>query len=124
MDNVRQRIVDWYGDAGYGYANASWSWSRQTRESRVVNVSIRIIEGDLVYVEDIVVRGNRRVSAETIRANIPLEPGDVFSRKKIMEARQNLWKIDYFTNIGVANEPAPGNRRDRQILVIGVQERW
>lgn len=115
--NDINRIYDWYFNAGY---IAVIIQNDEQKDGRFFSYRLRITEGDLFYVENIIVMGNRRVSTETIRENIPLAPGDVCSRIKIVTGIQNLINMNYFIN--VIPEVVAGSRDDRVILVITVQE--
>jgi outer membrane protein insertion porin family len=55
-----------------------------------------------------------------ILREIPLEPGDVFSKTKIIEAYRNLMNLQYFTS--VVPEPTPGSTESLMDLVINVEE--
>jgi outer membrane protein insertion porin family len=110
VENDYLRILNLYYDAGY--INVVIDRQLKT-EGRVVSWHLSIDEGNKIYVENIIVRGNEKYTTEAILEKIPLKPGDVFSLKKIKEAQRNLADVNIVSYL----------ERDQQTLTITVYDR-
>jgi outer membrane protein insertion porin family len=93
-----QRVADLYFENGYTSNSIIRSPSRnyQTNE---ISYHITIVERGRAYIENIVILGNDKTKSSVILREIPMEPGDVFSKVKIMEALRNLYNLQYFSMI-------------------------
>jgi outer membrane protein insertion porin family len=58
-------------------------------------------------VSEIVVSGNRRIPAETIRARIFTKPGDVYDAAALERDFNSLWNTGYFEDIKFTREQTP-----------------
>jgi len=117
IENDLQRIADWYGDAGYLYANIT---NLRIPKGNIITCNITITEGDKIYLEDIIIKRNRKISVEAIREKISLVSGDVFTRKKVHDGIRSLYAMGSFSDVQV--EVTPGSKKDRQVLVVTVTE--
>lgn len=89
-------------------------------ERRTIAYSITIVERSRAHVEHIIIKGNTKTKEEVIRREIPLKPGDVFSRSKIMSGVRNLYNTQYFSS--VVPEPVSGSEENLIDLVFNVEE--
>ncbi len=89
-------------------------------ERRTIGCNLRIVEHSRAHVENIIIKGNTKTKDEVILREIPLKPGDVFSRTKIMSGLRNLYNTQYFSS--VVPEPVSGSEENLVDLVITVEE--
>jgi len=114
-----QRVADLYYENGYIF-NTVGREERKDPVTGVVAYHVPIIERGRAHIENIIIRGNVKTRTSVILREIPLEPGDVFSKTKVMEAWRNLMNLQYFTN--VAPETPPGGADGLMDLVFVVEE--
>lgn len=89
-------------------------------ERRTIGYTLRIVERSRAHVENIIIKGNTKTKDEVILREIPLKPGDVFSRNKIMNGVRNLYNTQYFSS--VVPEPVSGSEENLVDLVFTVEE--
>lgn len=89
-------------------------------ERHTIGYNLRVVEKARAHIENIVIKGNTKTKEEVILREIPLKPGDVFSRKKIMNGVRNLYNTQYFSSI--VPEPASGSEENLVDLVFTVEE--
>jgi outer membrane protein insertion porin family len=118
VENDIYRIVDLYGDSGYMDVDVNYNG---TWKGNTIYFILTITEGDKIYFEYIIVRGNKKISVEAIREKIPLMYGDVLSRKKVMEGIRNLNNMEAFSNVDVKNDQ--GSKKGWKTLIITVTEK-
>jgi outer membrane protein insertion porin family len=114
-----QRIADLYFENGYIF-NSIGREEIKDPVIGIVSYHVPIIERGRAYIENILVRGNEKTQTHVILREVPLEPGDVFSKTKVMEAWRNLMNLQYFTM--VAPETPPGSEDSLMDLVFFVEE--
>jgi len=119
METDLQRIADLYYENGYIF-NTIGREERRDPVAGIVSYHIPIVERGRAHIENIIVRGNIKTKTHVILREIPLEPGDVFSKTKVMEAMRNLYNLQYFTM--VAPETPPGSDDSLMDLVFVVEE--
>ncbi|MCL2184502.1 MAG: outer membrane protein assembly factor BamA [Treponema sp.] len=114
-----QRVADLYYENGYIFNTISPVQDKNS-QTNMISYNIFIIERSRAYVENIIIIGNQKTKNEVILREIPLEPGDVFSRTKIMEALRNLYNLQYFSN--VMPDTLPGSAESLMDLVFTLEE--
>jgi outer membrane protein insertion porin family len=114
-----QRVADVYYENGYINNTISQSENRD-RVNGIISFHFSIVERSRAYIENIIIRGNEKTKTEVILREIPLEPGDVFSRTKVMDGLRNLYNLQYFSNVRVDNPP--GSEDNLMDLIITVEE--
>jgi outer membrane protein insertion porin family len=114
-----QRVADLYFENGYIFNTIGRDENRDA-ENGVVSYRVPIVERGRAHIENIIIRGNEKTKTAVILREIPLEPGDVFSKTKIMDAMRNLYNLQYFSV--VAPEPMPGSEDSLMDLVFTVEE--
>jgi outer membrane protein insertion porin family len=114
-----QRIADIYYENGYIFNTIGREENRDTAEG-VISYFIPIVERGRAHIEHIIVRGNEKTKTEVILREIPLEPGDVFSKTKVMDGLRNLYNLQYFSM--VAPDTPPGSTDSLMDLIFEVEE--
>jgi outer membrane protein insertion porin family len=114
-----QRVADLYYENGYIF-NTIGREEIRNPDTGVVTYHMPIVERSRAHIENIIIRGNTKTKTEVILREIPLEPGDVFSKAKIMEAMRNLSNLQYFYNV-IPDTP-PGSEDSLMDLILTVEE--
>ncbi|MDR0708794.1 MAG: outer membrane protein assembly factor BamA, partial [Spirochaetaceae bacterium] len=114
-----QRVADLYYESGYIFNSISRT-ERRDMGNKMVSYEVNIVERGRAHIESIKLVGNNKTKDHVILREIPLEPGDVFSKAKVMEAYRNLMNLQYFSN--VIPEPTPGSAESLMDLVITMEE--
>ena len=70
-------------------------------------------------ISEIVVSGNRRIPAETIRARIFTKPGDIYDEAALERDFNSLWNTGYFEDIRFTREQTPKGWR----ILVTVKEK-
>jgi len=58
-------------------------------------------------ITDIAVHGNRRIPAETVKARMLINPGDVYDAAAVERSFNSLWNTGYFEDIRFEREETP-----------------
>jgi len=114
-----QRVADLYFENGYIF-NSIGRTPNKNYQTNELSYHITILERGRAYIENIIIIGNDKTSTEVILREIPLEPGDVFSKTKVMDALRNLYNLQYFSMI--IPDTLPGSAENLMDLVFTVEE--
>ncbi|MCL2271571.1 MAG: outer membrane protein assembly factor BamA [Treponema sp.] len=114
-----QSINDLYFESGYIFNSINRTHEIDP-QTNTLSFTVSIVERNRAYIESITVRGNEKTKTDVILREIPMEPGDVFSRTKILDAMRNLYNLQYFTI--VMPDTLPGSAENLMDLVFTVEE--
>jgi len=114
-----QRVHELYLENGYIF-NLINVDERRDRVNNTVSFHVSIVERGRAHVESISVVGNQRTRTDVILREIPMVPGDVFSRARLEEGWRNLMNLRYFSVI--LPETPPGSAEGLMDLVFVVEE--
>jgi outer membrane protein assembly factor BamA len=110
-----------YELAGYPFARCTvGDVARRPGESEdSADVTLRVVEGVRMTIDEIRVRGNRETEASVIIRETRLEPGETYNPAKINAIRQRLNRLNIFSSVA---EPELYLRGRAGGLLITVQE--
>jgi len=114
-----QNVADLYFENGYIF-NSIIRTPERNSQTNVLSYTVTIVERNRAYIENITILGNEKTKDEVIFREIPLEPGDVFSKTKVMDALRNLYNLQYFSMI--IPDTLPGSAENLMDLVFTVEE--
>ena len=113
------RITDIYYDDGYIYNEITREEERD-EENRIISYVITIAERGRAHIENVIITGNEKTKDFVLYRELPLEIGDIFSKKKIIEGLQNLYNTGLFS---VVSPTTPmGSAEGLMDLIITVEE--
>ncbi|HON87890.1 MAG TPA: outer membrane protein assembly factor BamA [Spirochaetales bacterium] len=115
----KARIDDLYYENGYIFNQIELrdTWDD---EQGIVSYEVVIVERERAHIEHIIIQGNYKTKDHVIYREIPLEPGDVFSKTKVIDGLRNLYNLQYFAS--VTPELKPGSEDLLMDLVFTVEE--
>ena len=89
-------------------------------DGRRADVVFRVREGPQIFVEHVLLVGNRRTRAETIERELQIKAGDAMSQDAVIEAQRRLTALGLFRRTRIAQlSHGDENRRD---LLVSVEE--
>jgi outer membrane protein insertion porin family len=112
-------IYIYYADRGFVFASVTHKLDNPGGEATVTYL---IDEGEPAGISTVEVQGSTRVSPRVVKREVTLEPGDVFSRKKVLDSQQRLYDTGLFKDVEI--EPSPSGTDSGLVdLVVRVKER-
>ena len=120
LEEDLQSVADLYFENGYIF-NSIVRTPAIDDVANVLSYTISIIERNRAYIEKITIIGNEKTKTEVILREIPMQPGDVFSKTKVMDSMRNLYNLQYFSI--VVPETLPGSADSLMELVFTVEEK-
>ena len=119
LEESESAIRAWYKRQGYQGVRV---WSEGTpRDSEAaagqVDVRLRVLEGDRVIVDRVIVRGNRQTDDEIIRRTLGLTAGEPVSTGDLLAAQSRLYRFGIFSSARVELGPMDPLSPRRDVIV-------
>jgi outer membrane protein assembly complex protein YaeT len=115
----RDAILLQYLNRGYRTADVSVKTTQSEDRSRV-DVVFSVHEGPQVFVDHVLVVGNEKTSADTIRREVTLKPGDPIGFDGLTESQRRVSALGLFRRVRITEvDHGAESRRD---LLVSVEE--
>lgn len=91
----------------------------------LVDVLFNIEEGTSTRIDRILLRGHRHTESALIRSSMQLQPGDPLSRRALLEAERQLYRLGIFSRVDVEAGPRHGEEGWRDVIItLEEGRRW
>ncbi|MCM8783120.1 MAG: outer membrane protein assembly factor BamA, partial [Candidatus Omnitrophica bacterium] len=108
-----------YFDKGYIFVHVQEAVALDPHTGKV-DISYRIVENEIGYVNKIKIRGNIKTKDIVIRRELRIYPGERFDGEKLRRSKERLQNLGFFEEISYDTEDtALPNRKD---LIVDVKE--
>lgn len=88
-------------------------------KNNTVDINFTISKSEMIYINDVIIKGNRTIPDKVIRIEVLFATGDVYNKKKIEQTKQRLNISGYFQTVNIEEIKLPNNMID---IVINVKE--
>jgi outer membrane protein insertion porin family len=119
LDEAAKDIRDYYGSRGYVDTLVRAVKEPIPGKPGRMAITFDVREGELVYIRNIVIRGNNKTKDKVIRREILVSPGEIMNEVRIETSENRLKNLGYFSNVRHVTEQGEDNKRD---LVYEVEE--
>ncbi|MGB5266940.1 MAG: outer membrane protein assembly factor BamA [Polyangiales bacterium] len=109
-----------YRDSGYALVEMV-PGTDLDEANHLVDVTINILRGPLVYIQRLHVRGNTKTRDAVIRREFRLSEGDLYSQSRLEDGRALVNQLGYFERVDVSEEE--GTARDQMVINVEVAEK-
>lgn len=125
----RHMISFRYATKGYIFARVIPKRTVEEREVEVngkketrkfVSVDFHIREGSQAYIENIIIKGNKKTKDKVIRRELIVKEGELFNSSKIQLSRERIFNLGFFKQVNF--DIRPGSREGYMNLIIDVEE--
>ncbi len=124
LDHDIHAIEDFYGARGYidvrEHQNLRVVKNPNT-ETGTMDLEYDIDEGQKVYIEKILIKGNVKTKDKVIRRELAVSPGDVFDMVRIRRSKERLEGLTFFERVDT--KPSPTEILNHDDLIVGVDEK-
>ncbi len=95
-----EKLRSYYLDRGYVDFSVESTQVSISPDKQDIYITANVAEGDVYGVEDVSITGDLVIDEGTIRRLIVIQPGEIFSRKKVEQSVENINSV--LSNIGYA----------------------
>jgi outer membrane protein insertion porin family len=117
---VVRDVTEMLSEQGYAFASVRDGFELDETDN-TVKVSINVAPNDLVYVNRIIIQGNKSTNDEVIRRELRQLEGALVINDNIRASRARLERLGYFTNVSIQTQRI-GGRSDLVDIVVRVAE--
>ena len=121
MQEDSKKLMDFYGDYGYAYAEVSGQPDERAGEEAIVDVTYVINKKQRVFINTVELEGNTRTRDNVILREMRLVDGDLFEAKKLRRSVERLRRLNYFEVADV--DMVPTGQEDEVDLIVKVKEK-
>jgi outer membrane protein insertion porin family len=119
IEDAAKDVRDYYGSRGYVDTSVRVIKEPIAGKPGRMAITFEVREGELVYIRNIVIRGNNKTKDKVIRREILVSPGEIMNEVRVQTSENRLKNLGYFSNVRHVTEQGEGNKRD---LVYEVEE--
>ncbi|MCB1142902.1 MAG: BamA/TamA family outer membrane protein [Leptospiraceae bacterium] len=84
------------------------------------HVDFTIRENYLAYIENIIIKGNKKTQDRVIRRELLFKPGDLFNSSLVNRSRERIYNLGYFKEVNFNSRP--GSDETKMNLIIDLLE--
>ena len=103
-----------FQNEGYAYANV---YPEIKKNGRFAIIKYNVIPGEIVYIHNVIISGNKTTLDRVIRRSVYLAPGDKYSYKNIIDTKYSLQRSGYIKNVQITQKKVSANQIDLLIKV-------
>mgnify|MGYP001452223726 CR=1 FL=1 len=112
---ISERVSPLYTDEGYFYFQINPVYTPIGKDS--LDIHFNLVENNIVHVRKINIKGNEKTYENVIRRELRMYPGDLFSRKKLMDSYRDIFMLNFFENVVPDVIPVSDSEIDIQLEV-------
>jgi outer membrane protein insertion porin family len=101
IEDARRRVVDWYKEHGYYYADVKYAFDLSADNTRA-RARFDVTEGEQVIVRSIVVRGLQNTKESVVRRRFALEVGQPYRQSDVRKTQEHVSTLGVFSSVTVA----------------------
>lgn len=120
LQKTVEDIRNEYKDIGYAFAEVTPD-TQPDPATRIIDITLRVNRGKLVYFENIRFEGNTSTRDKVIRRELYVTEGDLYSGPGIRKSKERLLRLGYFDEVAISTDR--GSNDEAVDLVIRVKER-
>ena len=120
IENTARRLQSYYGNRGYLNSDVRKLLIPHTSEG-TVDVVFTIIEGELVRIRNIIIRGNTRTRDKVVRRELLVYPGENYNQLRVKRSERRVNNLGFFESVQVV--PQRTSDIEEQDLVFEVTEK-
>jgi outer membrane protein insertion porin family len=118
---AQDAVSSMYQDFGYLFSRLTPVEKKFDNDS--IDLEIRIYEGDQAYLNNVFIEGNTRTNEHVARRELYTNPGDLFSKDKIMRSIRQLGVLGHFDPEKINPTPLPDVTNGTVDLLYKLEEK-
>lgn len=129
FERDRQMLGFMYSTEGYIFARIIPRKTVEDREvdeggrreiRKFVRIDFEIIEGRKAYIENIIIKGNKKTKDKVIKRELLVKEGELFNSFKMQRSREMVYNLGFFKEVNF--DIRPGSKDGFMNLIVDVQE--
>ena len=122
-EKSRQKLVRYFADRGYPYAQVELQWKKDTAAG-TVDLKFSAEPGKKVYFGRVSFKGLRKTKRKLVEREVTIVPGKPYSYSEIERTRENLYSTGLFRIVSVEPQNMDEKPDTIDILISFAESRW
>ena len=111
-----KEITHAFQNRGYAYAKV---YPEIQKKGHFAIIKYNVIPGEIIYIKDVIISGNKTTLDRVIRRDVYLAPGDKYSYQNIIDTKYSLQRSGYIKNVKIEEKKVSSNQIN---LIVKVTE--
>jgi len=121
---VTSAIEGTYSNEGYPYALVRYAQYPTLEDSTNLDIELFVMPGPLTIFGGLQVDSLKYTSSKVIKRELLFKPGDLYSRKKLIDSRQRIYETGLFTYVDFKTDVHPDSTiSDPKITITGTEKK-
>jgi outer membrane protein insertion porin family len=121
----RIELYNYYYEKGFSQANLSFEQHPQQDDPNLIDVDVRIHEGDPFYVNQVLLSGLHYTRPQVVDKLLELHPGDPLNRNALLDTQRRLYNLALFNEVQTGIVNPKGTQQSKDILLnLSEAHRW
>lgn len=121
IEESLDKLMEYFAAKGYPFVQITPELKKD-EAAKTINVTYQVVPAKKVFVEKIVIEGNRLTREHLIRSQLMISEGDPFNPVLVRRSIKNLRNLGLFEPY-IATDKRQGSSPDKIVLVLRVSER-
>lgn len=121
IEESLDKLTDYYAAKGYPFVQITPELKKDAA-TKTINITYNVVPAKKVFIEKIVIEGNRLTREHLIRSQLMISEGDPFNPVLVRRSIKNLRNLGLFESY-IATDKRQGSSPDKIVLVLRVSER-
>ncbi len=87
---------------------------------KYVKIDFQVDEGKKAFIEQIIIKGNKKTKDRVIRRELAVKEGEIFDARKMQISREKVYNLGYFKQVDF--DVRPGTKDGYMNLIVDVEE--
>ena len=121
----RDAVLTYYLSHGFDQATANLEQAPDPKDPNLIDVTLRITEGEQIFVNQVLVSGLHYTRPATVNDSIHVHPGDVLNQTALIDTQRQLYDLTLFNAVNTAVQNPSGDELKKNVLVQFTEaKRW
>ena len=121
----RIQLYDYYYRKGFSQANLSFEQHPQKDNPNLIDLDVRIHEGDPFYVNQVLLSGLHYTRSQVVDKLLEVHPGDPLNRNALQDTQRRLYNLALFNEVDTGIVNPKGTQQSKDVLLnLTEAHRW
>jgi len=112
-----ETLQEMYGRMGFREVRVEWKTEPSEKKGEL-DVHFKVVEGEKLFVEKVIICGNTITKDEVIRREILLKPGDVFNTELERSSKKKIERLNLFSSVSTWAEETDSPTQQKLIFSV------
>ncbi len=125
LSGDRDAMLNYYLSQGFEEARVTISQAKESSDPARTDVSLVVVEGQQVFVKDVLLSGDKRTKPKLIAGDVKVHPGDPLNQSALVDTQRSLYNLALFNEVNTAVQNPDGTAVRKNVLVqLTEARRW